>query len=259
MRVVQSILVVESMVKYGDSLGRMVGREIWRRVNPYGSYQTKRWEGIRSRGMARRAAKVRKARGPFNPYVVSPELKFSDLNIDDAIIAASWTVRGTMFTIAQGTGESDRIGRKVTIRSIRIRMTFTLPKQTDLALMTDQIRMVLYIDKQANESAASATDIYDVATNRIEDFPNLDNKSRFRILWDNTLPMNAFVAGGDTTNDSAALSHHVEYYRRLNLPILYNGAGSSITSMQSNVIGFLLSSINAKCAMTGSCRVRFTG
>ncbi len=75
----------------------------------------------------------------------SPELKFHDLDIDDAVIAANGQIDPALNLIAQGVTESDRIGRKCTILSIGWRYTVILPVRDALATpgQADTVRIML--------------------------------------------------------------------------------------------------------------------
>ena len=101
-----------------------------------------------------------------------PESKFLDLSLSDTSLAASaqflvktGAVEATTQTlndIAVGTGESQRIGRKLTITKILIRLgvEFTAAQSSDLlqARVTHEtIRVMLYWDKQANGNENNAS------------------------------------------------------------------------------------------------------
>ncbi len=62
------------------------------------------------------------------PLSVGGELKFHDLDIDDAVVAVNGTIAQVSCNIiAGGTTESTRIGRKSVIRKINWRYEIVLP------------------------------------------------------------------------------------------------------------------------------------
>ncbi len=188
-----------------------------------------------------------------------PELKFHDLDVDDASIAAGGTIaQASCVTIAQGNTESERIGRKLTIRSVNWR--FDLSFGINAAISgADTIRIILYLDKQCNGGAAVVTDILESAD--YQSFNNLSNKSRFRTLMDRNYDMQPLAAGGDgTTNDQGGLAMSDSVYLKVNIPIEYDNSATTgvITSVKTNNIGVLLLSKNGLSTFTSKMRLRYS-
>ncbi len=111
-------------------------------------------------------------------------------------VGSTWTQSGevtSIFSLAQGAGSDQRIGRKVKIRSVQLRfivnnlsLRSTLPSAPADGLWPT--RTMLVYDKQANAGLPSYSDI--VADNLGAGdeplaFKNLNNKERFVILYDN--------------------------------------------------------------------------
>ncbi len=98
---------------------------------------------------------------------VKPELKFHDVGIIDAAIAGTGTiVEDSCLTIPEGTTESTRIGRKITVHQIGWRFAITKIAEATAANDTScVVRLLVYLDKQTNGAAAgmkerlAATDI----------------------------------------------------------------------------------------------------
>ncbi len=189
------------------------------------------------------------------------ELKFHDLDINDASVAQNGTIaEDSVLTIAQGTTESQRIGRKVIVKAIHWRWNFLLSVASSSGNVDETVRLILYLDKQTNGATAAVTDILE--TDDYQSFNNLANKSRFRTLMDRTYEINAQVGAGDgTTNTFGNVQVNDSVFLNTNLSIEYDNSATTgaITTMRSNNIGVLiLSKDGALVVMDGKMRIRFS-
>ena len=217
--------------------------------------------GIRSRPMTVRTMRARAQRvfrgmgnGRTFPHL---ELKFHDVDLDDAIIAAAGGLTASINLIAQGVTETTRVGRKCTIRQIGWKFDVELPETTLSSSTADIVRVIMYIDKQANKATAAITDILESAD--YQSFNNLSNKNRFRTLMDRTYDLKAAAGGGDgTTEDYGVDLIHDSFYKKVNVPIEYNAGTGAITEITSNNIGVLLLSKNGKAGFKSKIRLRFS-
>lgn len=196
--------------------------------------------------------------GYYGRYKSGLELKFRDFNTDMPTMASAGTIRESFCTIAQGTGESNRIGRKCVIKSINWRFKIELPITTGTSAQpSDVVRIILYLDKQTNGAAATVTDILENAL--YQSFNNLANKSRFRTLMDRTYDMNYTAAAGDgAANDWAATKVSDTFFKKCNIPLEFDGTTGLITELRSNNIGILAISDNSICILEGQFRIRFS-
>ncbi len=189
----------------------------------------------------------------------SGELKFHDINIDDAVIAANGTIaEDSCVGIAQGTTESERIGRRASIRSINWRFSIALLLQANTATpLTDTVRVILYLDKQCNGATAAVTDILE--DDDYQSFNNLANKSRFRTLMDRTYSFEPPAASGaDATAEWGPLKIDETFYKQCNIPIEWDSTTGAITEVRSNNIGVLLLSSSGVCTFNSAMRLRFS-
>ncbi len=185
------------------------------------------------------------------------ELKFLDVDLDDALLATGGTVTPTINIIAQGVTESERVGRKCILRKIQWRYTLMLGSFTNMSTTADSARLILYQDKQANGATAAVTDILETAN--YHSFNNLSNSGRFRILMDRTHDMKAGGAAGDgTTNDSS--EHHVSatLFKEVDIPLEFSGANGVIGEIRSNNIGVLAISHGGLTQLDSKFRLRFS-
>lgn len=152
----------------------------------------------------------------------------------------------------QGQGASERIGRKITIKSIRLNMGLFM-NMTVARRSTWCVRVMLVWDKQTNGTFSKDTDLFtlpyvagpvstsvaDTATigiMSITALPAIENSQRFKILLDKTYNYefgSNTVASGEgvsgTTQDRI-----IEIYKKVNLEIEQSTTSAVITGMRSN-------------------------
>ncbi len=209
------------------------------------------------RGRYRGKMRIAGYYGRYNKRnLVRAELKFHDLDIVDTAIATGGTITPSWNLIPQGTTEIQRLGRKCTIKHIAWR--FSMTKTQEVTSSADSIvRMIVYLDKQANGAAATVTDILE--NGDFQSFYNLANSSRFRILIDRTYDMNSFAGGAGTALQSYTRSTSGMMSKRVNIPLEFSSTTGAITEIRSNNVGLLLISNRGQVRLDSSMRIRFTG
>lgn len=116
-------------------------------------------------------------------YSGKSELKFFDTTLaTTAITTAGVVINNTLNAMVEGSDYNNRIGRKCTVTRIHLRGTLTLPSQTNITLMSVSTRVILYLDRQCNASAATVAAILQTADEK--SFNLLENSERFVILKD---------------------------------------------------------------------------
>ncbi len=197
-----------------------------------------------------------------SPY--GGELKFHDIDFDDAVVANTGAIAnaGSVVLIGQGVTESTRIGRKCTIRSIGWRYSYGLPEQDAVATPQagDLLRVIMYVDKQTNGATAGVTDILETAD--YQSFNNLANKGRFRILCDkvHTINYSGLASDGAGVVSQARPVYSGRFFKKMNLPLEFSGtaAPAAITEVRTNNIGILLISQGGVCDFASKLRFRFS-
>lgn len=188
------------------------------------------------------------------------ELKFHDVDLDDAVVAAAGTITGTINAIAQGVTESTRVGRKCTLKSINWRWRTYAPEADAVAnpAQPDIIRIILYLDKQCNGAAAAVTDILETAN--YNSFRNLANSGRFTILLDRYVNVNYLTLASDGAGvvSSSENTRAGSYYKRCNIPIEFSSTTGVITEIKSNNLGVCLLSVNGTGGFESKIRLRFS-
>ncbi len=190
------------------------------------------------------------------------ELKFHDVNHDDAVISAGGTIVPTINIIPQGVTESTRVGRKCTIKSIHWRYRINLAEQDAVATPPagDSVRVIMYLDKQCNGATATTTGILE--SNSWQSFRNLANISRFQILYDKLININFNNLASDNAAVVSSTVHDQDYIfnKKCNIPIEYDNSANdgTLTTIRTNNIGTLLLAARGNAIMVSKIRLRFS-
>jgi hypothetical protein len=186
-----------------------------------------------------------------------PERKYLDSGFQGYVTASggvvNWTAPATktsMVEIAQGTGNNQRIGRKINVRTIHLQaVIYSEAAAAATAFGGEMVRVALVLDKQANGATPSSSLIYDNffgggVFGAACSFRNKENEARFRVLKEWRVPITPQfgVATAGTTGVIAYDTKRVEVYKKVNIPIEYNGTTGAITEIRSNNLLLLLSS-----------------
>lgn len=188
------------------------------------------------------------------------ELKFFDREINESPTQQAGTVTNSINLVAQGTTEVTRNGRKMTIKSINWRYTLFLPEQDAQGTPTssDTVRIVMYVDKQANGATAAVTDILETAG--VHSFRNLANTNRFVVLCDkqHTLNYRGMASDGAGLVSQGMVINHYTYYKKVDIPIEFNATAGAMTEVMSNNIGVLILSYSGVASIDSKVRIRFS-
>lgn len=123
----------------------------------------------------------------------------------------------------------------------------------------DVVRLILYIDKQANGAAVSAvTDILETAS--WNSFRNLANQQRFQILSDRKFVMNYTNMASDAAGQfsTASVYKQIDKYWKVNAPIEFSATTGAIGEIRSNNIGVLAISATGRTQLLSKVRLRFS-
>ncbi len=190
------------------------------------------------------------------------EMKFHDVDVDDVAVAAGGTISASSVNlIAQGVTESQCLGRKCTIRSIGWRWVISLLEEDAVPIPAapDEVRVVMYLDRQCNGAAATVTDILESANHL--SFNNLANKSRFLKLYDQefTLNFNGLASDGAGVVSAGQVDVTGSFYKKCNIPLEFDSTTGALTEIRSNNIGVMLLSRTGQCGFLSKIRLRFEG
>jgi len=179
------------------------------------------------------------------------ELKFCDNAVSTALVlgVATFSTAQLLITIAQGADASNRIGRKVTVKSLLMRWGIKLGVTSTQGCC---VRILVVYDKQANATAPAITDV--LLLDEFYSPNNLSNRDRFVTIFDHITP--PISSGGDASVNDVL-------YKRLNLETIYNtGTDAAIGSISSGSIYLFVAQNGAMLTANGNinarCRLRYT-
>jgi len=135
---------------------------------------------------------------------------------------------------ATGTDFTERIGRKIQMKSIQMIINVTLdPDTTDIA-HTSFARFICVFDKQWNGGTLSTSDLVnvlarsDTTTSLPTTSPiNLNNRDRYKIIFDKRCHV-----------DMGKQSCLIKIYKKLNLETIYGGTTAAASSIQTGALLF---------------------
>lgn len=172
------------------------------------------------------------------------ELKFFDSEHTVSPVPLAGQTISSINIVPQGTSESERIGRKIWVRRIEANFSCTLAQQqdTDDIGNGDVLRIIIFLDQQTNGSSATVLEI--MQQNQFDAHFNINNKERFKILWDKTVTMNRRVSGTDGPNRQSTplVIRYVNYNRNMygkGISVDFDSSTGAVSEMRTNNIGFL--------------------
>lgn len=190
------------------------------------------------------------------------ELKFHDVTIAAAGISGAGIINSSTNNIAQGVTESTRVGRKCVIKSFNWRYSVNLPGQGEVAapVSGDSLRIIVYIDKQCNGTAAAVLDILETAS--LHSFRNMANSGRFVFIMDklHSLSYQNMASESATNISMSQVIRNFTFYKKLNVPIEFNNVANdgSLATIRSSNIGALLISQTSIIGLSSVVRLRFS-
>ncbi len=188
------------------------------------------------------------------------ELKFHDVDLDDAAVASGSNITATINIIPQDITESGRIGRKCTIKNVMWRFRVTLPEQDAVATpaSSDSIRVILYLDKQTNGAAATGADLLEA--NNVHAFKNLANTGRFVFLLDKVVNINwnSMASDGAGLVSQAESSREFTFFKSCNIPLEFDNTTGAITELRSNNLGVNIVGRQGIATFTSKIRLRYS-
>jgi len=156
--------------------------------------------------------------------------------------------------VGTGTDFTNRIGRKVCWKSFLIQGTITANVSPASAGLC---RIAIIYDTQPNGALPAIGDIFNAA---VASSPlNLNNRDRFRVLWDKFFAPGTFNNGATLATQWASTGI-VRKYRKINLETIYDGITAAIADIQSGSIMLVtLGSVapGVRYEFRGSVRLRF--
>lgn len=168
------------------------------------------------------------------------------------------TVYGSLNTIGQGDGSTNRNGDKVQVTRLEVSGEINLPTTSTVADMNDYVRLIVYVDKQCNGANATRAAILDKASPYSFYNPDnqpMNNPKRFRILFDKTFNLNASAAGYNGTSIvSGTVRKPFKLTKDMKVNLQYNGATGVVSELNNSNLGML--AISSQGAATINCDIK---
>lgn len=224
------------------------------RKRPYANSSIKRAANILSRRMATVPRAPLSTRGFYGQFSWRGrnELKTCDNPAGSGNYATSGIVV-LMNGIAQGTDYTNRIGRKVILKSWLFRVT-TVPKPGS-APYGDTCRIMLLYDCQTNGTNPIVTDVLNSAD--INAPMNLNNRDRFKVLADKYITVGSFNYAAGALTTGSPVPKQVKVFKKMNYEQIFGGTGSTIGSINTGGLFVLFISQSGNTTYLYDSRVRF--
>lgn len=189
---------------------------------------------------------------------------------------------------SQGSGASQRIGRKVCLKSLQMRWRLTEGRIAD-EVGDDGVnkrigcgaRIVVFLDTQANGTIGAASEFFDQqiaqftasqlhfgGINAVQHNQSIENSQRFKILMDKVImiPPSGSVAQYDNNDPQTVVGASFASKERLwnkwlrlpNVEIEMAGSTSNPNNCKSNAVHVIVKPIGGNVYISGNFRTRFT-
>lgn len=178
------------------------------------------------------------------------ELKFFDIVPSNGTILTTAAVFTTsMHLLAQGTGDSDRIGRKIRILALQCNWVHMVsPSVTSDPSSCSRFWLIL--DKQANGANPAAGDVFET-TSSTQIFPNPNNEKRFTFLKQHMSRINPKMFVGANVQQYC---NEWTWFLCCNIVVEFTGVTGNLTNVKSN--NLFTMTVNSRVATT---EARMTG
>jgi len=162
-----------------------------------------------------RWSRAMSSRGLNRRGVASKETGYVDLALANYPLDTTGSVT-LIATIAQGTAVTQRVGKKVLLKSIQIRGSVS---NNSAATVNDVAYLIVY-DRRPTGSLPAVTDILDTASSR--SMNNDANSGRFKILR----RVDCALVGNITTYTESTMKSIDDYIKLNKLPMVFKAAGT---------------------------------
>lgn len=194
------------------------------------------------------------------------EKKYIDYTFGATVIQAAWAgaemdpAANCLAAPTQGSGETQRDGRKITIKNIHVNGAVY---RDSGGVMTAQstVHVALVLDTQTLKQQLSAEDVYNDANNVEFSYRDVDHLSRFKVLWSRR-----FVMGNDAGGwNGVALNvagdrKNFSINKAVNIPVTFSAAAGSVADIEDNSLHIIaVSSQGAIDYLAYESRIRFVG
>lgn len=180
----------------------------------------------------------------------SAEWKFTDVQVNHDVNTT--TALSLLNGLVPGTGATQRIGQKIVIKSIEVRLRIYVDPNAGVRQL---VRWMVVMDRQANGAAPTLAQILNV--NTPFGLRNLENRKRFKIILDNVKYLAPLNEEGD------GCYWHVYLKFRRPFVVEYNaGTAGTVADIVSNSLYMISTGDqaagNGDALLASYCRLRYT-
>jgi len=203
-------------------------------------------------------------------YRTVGELKFFEVAVAGTVIAAGAAIYSPSLNLVdQGNGESQMIGRKITIKKIGMHFVLQLPSSSSGTLGSvnndDTVRVYLCLDKQANGAAPIANGLGGLwETSSILSWRELENSKRYKVLksWKRTLTQ---VVGHNATGNvymsgpvGTVIEWEGQYPKGIEILMAPNAGTRVIADVRCNNVFLAVLGLRGSMTMQIRSRIRYS-
>ncbi len=177
------------------------------------------------------------------------ELKYNDLTSTLSNTTQGWAATVTPITVSQGTGPTQRLGRKIWISSMMLhgeivrRPTAAPSGKTATAWNSNRARLPIVQDMQCNGIGFAPSDLFqDYSVAGISAFRNLETAPRFKVFMDKTMDFNLLTTTDPVIERNPVQRRTVNKYIKFREPITveFDGTMGVLTERRTNNLAVLL-------------------
>lgn len=236
------------------------------------SYSSGSRKVARSRQLVNKAAALLRARASATPraplrtggfyglYTGRGREELKVIDVQSGGNVATGTGGGSVILIngvAQGTDYTNRIGRKVMLKSCLLRMNI-VPNIANSSPQGDVVRVMIVYDCQTNAAAPVLSDILLNPTVTYQSPMNLNNRDRFKILADKFYIMNANVYTAGALTAGSPRPVQIKIFKKMYMEEVFGGVGNTVGSIQTGALWLVIVGANtAFSTFAYETRVRF--
>lgn len=205
------------------------------------------------------------------------ELKYFDTSLAASAMVAPTDAAGgehdpatllTLFCPTQGTGATNRDGRRAVMKSIQISGNLRSAPQINQAAidLAGDYYVALVLDKQTNAAQMNSEDVFAnpsaSAVLAAAPLRDLERSTRFQVLkqWKGRFPQPVAVYDG-TNIEVGGWELPFTYYSKLNIGVEFVANGGTVADIQDNSLHLVAYCTNTGLAATVNynCRIRYVG
>lgn len=225
--------------------------------SPAGIAKRKRAAQVKRRNAQFKSTGYNRNVGFYGRFGPAGELKFRDTALTPIGAVANTMESINLNVIPQGNTEKERIGRKVTVKRIDVRGIIELPSTTLAVETTDELLMMIVVDKQTNGTTFTGSQLWE--NNIFPSFMNLANQQRFQILATKYISMESQAS--DSTVGFGAITEYFHMGVSCNIPLEFDDEAitGAIATQRSNSLWFVaITHKGLQVINQTNCRIRFS-